>query len=909
MGAVYERYLAEQAAAQASETPLQRAFREQTEAANKAAAPAPGPDRLPRLRADRLAPPPAPSGVKQGLLARSVNAIGAMADNPIGTAAGIVTAPVHTLKTAGGFLGQTAAELTLPPDLQNLAYQDPTRITEREGAFSAAQLATLGAARFVPKPAMVPFGAAAGAAFSPDDPAVGAVLGAAGIAVPKTIAGAYARSASGKAAAAEAATTAARRQRNALGETPIGPTRRVPKEEITPDRLDRISYRPDPLAEHVVQPEVPRVPIAPESFPLGTTAEGSGPMFRLRKTAFATGQGIRRPKGTTPEPTPAAPTPLQAAFEQAKAQEAAPTPRRRRSDPVPAFEELSAGQQAVVEGVRSRPLGAAEPIVATPAELAKANELIAKGRRSTDPKASAVVHEETGLPLNDDGTVTLYHHTSRQNAEAIRSSKTLRSAGEPDVYLTTEKEPTTGYGDTVVEVRVRPDKLMIDDEFPSGRRDYRIDTGKPGGGIAVGVAEPPPVIGEPVSVGRDPKEPSRIPAATELPKLIRPAQGKTGPGQYLDKATTAAMETPLPTVEPLTPAVREAVAKGPKNAGPKALYERLSDEALEAEYRALSKKQGEEQAAATAPIWTEERNAEWVAAAENRRRGDFRQQGTKQETIGGRDWNREELLGQPVHTFESQAAEQRVTARQKHLDAIERELTNRGRDPFEALQREMVEKAEPTVAPKTESKLTSEGYPAEWDMIDAGKQPREFLNFAKFGLDQTTEARLRTNVERLRAEGKADKGYQSFADQQAMADNFAREVLSGNRLDLDQTKVKNLSGAEIVGLRRVVGENTRIMEGISQAIESGQLTAAEVAEASTMLDRVSKSTNEALSTIVRETAQTARDLGFLRQMAKLSTDPEVWIVRAKKMLGDRVMPDKVMIEIRRLAREAADACS
>lgn len=611
-----------------------------------------GPDRLPRLRADRLAPPPAPSGVKQGLLARTVNAVGGMADNPIGTAAGIVTAPIHTLKTAGGFLGQTAAELTLPADLQNLAYQDPSRITEREGAFSAAQLATLGAARFVPKPAMVPFGAAAGAAFSPDDPGVGAVLGAAGIAVPKTIAGAYARSASGKAAAAEAATTAARRQRNALGETPIGPTRRIPKEEVTPDRLDRISYRPDPLAEHVVQPEAPRVPIAPESFPLGTTAEGSGPMFRLRKTAFATGQGIRRPKGTTPEPTPAAPTPLQAAFEQAKAQEAAPTPRRRRSDPVPAFEELSAGQQAVVEGVRSRPLGAAEPIVPTAAELAKVEQIM--GRRSTDTKPVA--------------------------------------------------------------------------------------------------AEPPPVIGEPVSAGVDLNAPPRT---------------------------------------PLTPVAR---ARPPKGVEPEGMI-----------------------------------------------------------------------------------------AREGTVSAGPEKPPLPGTPPAE--QSPLV-----TVAP---------------DPVTA---PRDYLNFAKFGLDKATEARLRDNVAELHAAGAVDKGYASFAEQRAQANKFARDLVA-NPLQIDQAKLKNLSGAQIVGLRRVVGENTKTMEGLSKAIESGQLSPDEIKTASDMLDRAATSTNEALSTIVRETAQTARDLGFLRQMAKLSTDPEVWIVRAKKMLGDRVMPDKVMIEIRRLAREAADACS
>lgn len=95
-------------------------------------------------------------------------------------------------------------------------------------------------------------------------------------------------------------------------------------------------------------------------------------------------------------------------------------------------------------------------------------------------KNVAKVDELTGLPLNADGTVTVYHHTNKKAAEQITSTKKLKSAGEPDVYVTTEKEPNTGYGDTVVPVRINPEKLILDDEFPSGRMDFRIPSGKSG---------------------------------------------------------------------------------------------------------------------------------------------------------------------------------------------------------------------------------------------------------------------------------------------------------------------------------------------------------------------------------------------------------------------------------------------
>lgn len=95
------------------------------------------------------------------------------------------------------------------------------------------------------------------------------------------------------------------------------------------------------------------------------------------------------------------------------------------------------------------------------------------------------IDQVTGLPLNPDGTVTLFHHTNKGAAQNIQKTGILKSAGEPSVYLTTEKTPTTGYGDTVVPVRVNPSKLNLDDEFPSGRLDFSIDVGKPGGSIRI----------------------------------------------------------------------------------------------------------------------------------------------------------------------------------------------------------------------------------------------------------------------------------------------------------------------------------------------------------------------------------------------------------------------------------------
>lgn len=95
--------------------------------------------------------------------------------------------------------------------------------------------------------------------------------------------------------------------------------------------------------------------------------------------------------------------------------------------------------------------------------------------------------EETGLPLNRDGTVTVYHHTSAANAAKIKATGILKSVGEPHVYVTTHKQPDTGYGEAVVQLLVNPRLLMLDDEFPDGRQDFRISVGKPGGSIRIKV--------------------------------------------------------------------------------------------------------------------------------------------------------------------------------------------------------------------------------------------------------------------------------------------------------------------------------------------------------------------------------------------------------------------------------------
>jgi hypothetical protein len=93
----------------------------------------------------------------------------------------------------------------------------------------------------------------------------------------------------------------------------------------------------------------------------------------------------------------------------------------------------------------------------------------------------------TLLKSNPSKKVTVYHHTSPQKAAQISKTGRLKSAGEPHVYVTNWPHPDTGYGSAVVVIRVPEHRLQLDDEFPTGRQDFRISVGRSGGSLPVEV--------------------------------------------------------------------------------------------------------------------------------------------------------------------------------------------------------------------------------------------------------------------------------------------------------------------------------------------------------------------------------------------------------------------------------------
>lgn len=96
--------------------------------------------------------------------------------------------------------------------------------------------------------------------------------------------------------------------------------------------------------------------------------------------------------------------------------------------------------------------------------------------------------KDYNIPLNSDGTVTVYHGTKKDNAQQIKDTGYLTSAGEDSVFVSTFNEGLE-YGDgTVVKLRVPYRILELNDMFPSGRLDFSIKLPR-GGKMPVRVEE------------------------------------------------------------------------------------------------------------------------------------------------------------------------------------------------------------------------------------------------------------------------------------------------------------------------------------------------------------------------------------------------------------------------------------
>lgn len=183
--------------------------------------------------------------------------------------------------------------------------------------------------------------------------------------------------------------------------------------------------------------------------------------------------------------------------------------------------------------------------------------------------------------------------------------------------------------------------------------------------------------------------------------------------------------------------------------------------------------------------------------------------------------------------------------------------------------------------------------------------PSALVNRARLGLTPEQATQLDTVTNDLTSSGFT-KTYRSFDDQMADARAFAQEVGQDPSL-VDPAKVRNLSGAQIQGVRTVLKTTLDQMTEMERALKDPSLTMDQAEELSMQLEHVRGTAGDFLRTIVRESGDRGRDLGILRAQTSSSLDPDVWVVRASRVAGRDLTSDEVA-EINGLARYAQVIC-
>jgi len=155
----------------------------------------------------------------------------------------------------------------------------------------------------------------------------------------------------------------------------------------------------------------------------------------------------------------------------------------------------------LAEPKKALPEGEADAWKATPAEEEKAVKYeekngilpyVSEGRLdlplTVKPKYSLKTADKygidpvLGIPLNKDGTVTVYYHTTKPLAVKLNASKTIPSEGRSRIYLTNESNGgkvvnkpgnfDQEFDGSTVLLNIDPSLLQMDEEYSDGRKDF-----------------------------------------------------------------------------------------------------------------------------------------------------------------------------------------------------------------------------------------------------------------------------------------------------------------------------------------------------------------------------------------------------------------------------------------------------
>ena len=112
-----------------------------------------------------------------------------------------------------------------------------------------------------------------------------------------------------------------------------------------------------------------------------------------------------------------------------------------------------------------------------------------KGDALLDAEDTLAELSDNGATINPDGTVVVYHRTSKDKADAIVKNNEMFGLEDGVFFSTSEKGQAEGYGDVVVKMNVPIEQIQIDDTF-GNEAHVRIPTKKANQKISVSKFSP-----------------------------------------------------------------------------------------------------------------------------------------------------------------------------------------------------------------------------------------------------------------------------------------------------------------------------------------------------------------------------------------------------------------------------------
>ena len=169
-----------------------------------------------------------------------------------------------------------------------------------------------------------------------------------------------------------------------------------------------------------------------------------------------------------------------------------------------------------------------------------------QAKKHYDVERDYVIDEiyDKGHTVNKDGTMTLYHATTKEKAPQIIKDKYLkRPPDAPDrygVYFSTSPDVAENYGDgTLIKARIKVRDLNLEDVFPSGRLDFQVNTRT--GIYKPAKIEPLPKPSRPPLEGGQKKAPAKV-AKQKKTLADKKSSFSQTPGVYADTGGYATLK-------------------------------------------------------------------------------------------------------------------------------------------------------------------------------------------------------------------------------------------------------------------------------------------------------------------------------------------------------------------------------